>query len=292
MLLSILLCAVFYACKSRVKNELPNNNLSAKVSMEPRPIITLTTDFGTQDHYAGALKGALLRACPNARLIDISHEVKPFDIVQAALVARHACPEFPEGTIHLVAVNCVYDTHFRFVVARSNGHFFLAPDNGVLTLLFEQLPEADVRVLTDSDPAHFPGKTAFSAAAAHLAAGRPFEEIGPTAGPLTERIGLRPVITPTRIRGTVIHIDNFENALVNIDRNTFENAAQNRPFSLFFKRNDPITRLSQRYCDVPVGEPLFLFNSAGLLEIAVNMGRAATLLGLKVEDVVELVFEE
>jgi len=275
-----------------VKNELPNNNLSAKVSMERRPIITLTTDFGTQDHYAGALKGALLRACPEACLVDISHEIKPFDIVQAALVARNACPEFPEGSIHIVAVNCVYDAHFRFVAAQLDGHFFLAPDNGLLTLLFEHLAETDVRVLTDSDPAHFPGKNAFSAAVAHLAVGLPFEEIGPAAGPLTERIGLRPVITPTRIRGTVIHVDNFDNALVNIDRNTFENGAQGRPFSLFFKRNDPICRLSQRYCDVPVGEPLCLFNSAGLLEIAVNMGRAATLLGLKVEDVVELVFEE
>lgn len=292
MLLSILLCAVFFACKSRAKNELPNKNLSAKVSMEPRPIITLTTDFGTQDHYAGALKGALLRVCPEAHLIDISHAIKPFDIVQAALVVRNACPEFPEGSVHIVAVNCVYDTHFRFLAARSEGHFFLAPDNGLLTLLFEQLPEADVRVLTDSDPAHFPGKNAFSTAVAHLATGQPFEEIGPQAGPLTERIGLRPVITPTRIRGTVIHIDNFENALVNIGRETFELTAQGRPFSLFFKRNDPISRLSQRYCDVPVGEPLCLFNSAGLLEIAVNMGRAATLLGLKVEDVVELVFEE
>jgi len=292
MLLSILLCAVFYACKSRAKNELPNKNLSAKVSMEQRPIITLTTDFGTQDHYAGALKGALLRACPEANLVDISHAIKPFDIVQAALVARNAYPEFPEGSIHIIGVNCVYDTHFRFVTARADGHFFLAPDNGLLTLLFEHLADEDVRVLSDPEPAHFPGKNAFSAAAAHLVAGSPFEEIGLPAGPLVERIGLRPVIMPTRIRGTVIHIDNFENALVNISRDTFENAAQGRPFSLFFKRNDPISRLSQRYCDVPVGEPLCLFNSAGLLEIAVNMGRASTLLGLKVEDVVEVVFEE
>ncbi|MEQ1744407.1 MAG: SAM-dependent chlorinase/fluorinase [Saprospiraceae bacterium] len=260
--------------------------------MEPKPIVTLTTDFGTHDHYAGVLKGALLRACPLAQLVDISHAVKAFDIVQAALIVQNAYPEFLENTIHIIGVNCVYASDFRFLVARTNGHFFLAPDNGLLALLFENLPEEDVRVLADPDPAHFPGKSAFAAAVAHLAEGKPFEDIGLPAGELVERIGLRPVITPTRIRGTVIHIDNFDNALVNIRRETLESAAKGRSFSLFFKRNDPITTLSRNYCDVPVGEPLCLFNSAGLLEIAVNMGRAATLLGLKVEDVVEVVFDE
>ncbi len=259
--------------------------------MAQKPFFTLTTDFGTQDYYAGALKGALLRACPDAQLLDISHAIKPFDIVQAAFVVQNTYPEFPEGTIHLIGVNCVYADNFRFVAARANGHFFLVPDNGLLTLLFEHLPDADVRALPDAEPVHFPVKNIFAAAAAHLASGLPFVELGTPAGPLLQRINLRPVIMPTRIRGTVIHIDNFENALVNIRRDTFEKIVQDRPFSLFFKRNDAITRLSRNYCDVPVGESLCLFNSAGFLEIAVNMGRAATLLGLKVEDVVEVVFE-
>ena len=255
------------------------------------PLITLTTDFGTQDYYAGALKGALARHCPGVQLVDISHDIKPFDIVQAAFVVQNAYTEFPEGTIHLVGVNCVYDPAFRFVAARNNGHFFLAPDNGLLTLLFDQLPEADVRALPDPAPSHFPVKNIFAAAAGHLAAGQPFESLGAPAGPLLQRISLQPVIMPARIRGTIIQVDNFENVVVNVRREVFDKAANGRAFSLFFKRNDSITRLSQNYCDVPVGEPLCLFNSAGFLEIAVNMGRAATLLGLKVEDVVEVVFE-
>lgn len=253
--------------------------------------ITLTTDFGTQDYYAGALKGAVLKQCPSAIVVDISHDIKPFDIVQAAFAVRHAYPEFPEGSIHLIGVNCVYASDFRFVAVRQNGHFFLAPDNGLLTLLFEQPAEPDIRAISLPEAGHFPAKAAFAVAAGHLAAGGSFETLGSPAGALLQRISLQPVITATRIRGTVIHVDNFENVIVNIRRETFDKTLNGRAFALFFKRNDPIARLSENYCDVPVGEPLCLFNSAGLLEIAVNMGRAATLLGLKVEDVVEVVFE-
>ena len=254
-------------------------------------LITLTTDFGTRDYYAGALKGALLQRCPGVQLVDVSHEIKPFDIVQAAFVVQNAYAEFPEGTLHLIGVNCVYDPHFRFVAVRRDGHFFMAPDNGLITLLFDGLPEVDIRELPHAERSHFSVKRVFAEAAGHLAAGQSFETLGAPAGPLLQRISLQPVITPTRIRGTIVQVDNFENAVVNIRRDVFEKIANGRPFSLFFKRNDPINRLCQNYCDAPLGEALCLFNSAGFLEIAVNMGRAATLLGLKVEEVVEVVFE-
>lgn len=254
-------------------------------------IVTLTTDFGSQDYYAGALKGAILRQCPAVQLVDISHAIKPFDIVQAAFVVQNVYPEFPPGTIHLAGVNCAYDPDFRFLAARKDGHFFLAPDNGLLTLLFEQLPESDIRELPALAGRHFPVKESFADAVSHLVSGKPFETLGVPAGPILQRISLQPVITPGRIRGTIIQVDNFENVIINIRRDVFEKNANGRAFSLFFKRNDPITRLCQNYCDAPLGEPLCLFNSAGFLEIAVNMGKAATLLGLKVEDVVEVVFE-
>lgn len=253
--------------------------------------VTLTTDFGTQDFYVGALKGALLSRFPAARLVDISHDISPFDIVQAAFVVRNVWPEFPEGSIHLVGVHCVYDQGYRFVAARHQGHYFLAPDNGLLTLLFEQKEPADLRLLPADPAEHFAVKKVFAEAVLHLAEGRLFEDLGEHPAPLLQRISIQPVITPTRIRGTVIHVDNFDNVVVNIRREVFEKARNDRAFSLFFKRNDPITQLSENYCDVAVGEQLCLFNTAGYLEIAVNLGRAATLLGLKVEDVVEVAFE-
>jgi hypothetical protein len=254
------------------------------------PFVTLTTDFGAQDYYVGALKGAMLSRAPELSLVDISHEIKPFDIVQGAFVVANIWKEFPENTIHLIGVNCVYQPDFRFVAARHNGHYFLAPDNGLLTILFQNIDPVNLRTLPASAEEHFAVKNVFAHAVAHLAAGNPFDELGEYPAPLLERISIQPVITPTRIRGTVIHVDNFENVVVNIRRETFEKALNGREFSLFFKRNDPIVKLSGNYCDVPMGEQLCLFNAADFLEIAVNMGKAATLLGLKVEDVVEVVF--
>lgn len=257
-------------------------------------LITLTSDLGDKDWYAGALKGAILKAAPTAQLVDISHAVEPFEIVQAALIARNVWPEFTPGTIHLMAVNCVYQSCPRFVAVRHEGHYFLAPDNGLLTLLLGDIPVSDVRLLpTDESNAHFAVKTVFAQAVGHLAGEGSFESLGmPLEEPLLRRISLRAVMNADQIRGTVVHIDHFENVVLNIDQETFEKTAKDRPFSLYFKRNDPIITLSKNYCDVPVGEPLCLFNSAGLLEIAVNFGKAATLFGLKKEDVVEVVFED
>ncbi len=256
----------------------------------PMQFVTLTTDFGTTDYFVGSLKGALLRRCPDLKLVDISHAIEPYNIGQAALVTAMVFPEFPEGTLHLLGVNCVYSPEFRFVAARHSGHFFLAPDNGLLTLLFAQLPENDVVALDSTDRGHFSVKNIFAEATAKLVAGEPFESLGEPAGPLLERISLQPVVMPERIRGTVIHVDNFENAVVNVRRELFEKTRAGREFSLFFKRHDPISSLAENYCDVPVGEPLCLFNAAGFLEISINMGKAASLLGLRSDDVVEVVF--
>lgn len=254
--------------------------------------ITLITDFGNRDAYTGALKGTLLRQCPEATLIDISHEIEPYNILHAAFVARNVWGDFPEGSLHVLAVHCAYDTAFRFVLMRHSGHYFMAPDNGLLRLIFEQAPPPhDVRLLAGHAGKKLSVRHVFAEAAGRLFSGQPFESIGDYAPPLLERIGLRPVVTTQRIRGTVIHVDNFGNVIVNISKELLETVGKGRAFALYFRRHDPITRLSSNYCDVPAGEPLCLFNGAGYLEIAINMDRAATLLGLKVEDIVEMVFE-
>jgi S-adenosyl-L-methionine hydrolase (adenosine-forming) len=258
---------------------------------ENMQIITLTTDFGTQDFYAGALKGALLRRQPHLQLIDISHDIKPFDLVQAAFVVQNCWSEFPEGTIHLIGVHCVYAPEAHFILAKHAGHFFMAPNNGILSLLFGGETDLVLRNLGPGAAEHFAVKNVFAETVAQLLSGVDFEEIGQPATELLQRISIQPVITRTRIRGTIMHLDNFDNAIVNVPRAVFEKARNGRSFSLFFKRNDPISHLSNNYSDVPIGEPLCLFNAAGYLEIAINMGRAASLLGLKVEDIVEVVFE-
>jgi S-adenosyl-L-methionine hydrolase (adenosine-forming) len=254
-------------------------------------IVTLITDFGTKDYYVGALKGAVLTKNTAINLVDITHNIEPYDIVQAAFVLKNIYTAYPTGTIHLIGVNCTYDKIYEFVCLRHEGQFFIAPDNGVLSLVFKNTQPDNVVKLLNENKGHFVVKNIFADAVAQILQDLPFEDMGKTGEALIERITIQPVIMPTRIRGTVIYVDNFENVILNITKETFEAGRNGRNFSLFFKRNDPITILGENYFDVPVGETLCLFNAAGHLEIAINMGKAASLLSLKTEDIVEIVFD-
>ncbi len=252
--------------------------------------VSLTTDFGRTDFYAAVLKAAILQRQPTACLVDITHEIPNFDILRAAFLVKNAWASFPKNTVHIIAVNNFYATDFRFLALERGGHFFLAPDNGVLSLIFDDLAASELRELEIPAGSPLPLRDVFADAFGHLALEIDFEKIGAPVENFSQRIHFQPVTTPKLIRGAVMHIDFFENVVVNISRETFEKVANGRPFSLHFRRNDPITRLSKNYADAPLGEPLCLFNSAGLLEIAVNMGRAATLFGLKMEDLVQVDF--
>ena len=253
------------------------------------PIVTLTTDFGLKDYHLAALKGALLSRDASLNIVDITHNVENYDIVQAAFIFRNAWPSFPEGSIHLLSVNNYHEGRPDFLVLKRKGHYFIGPDNGLFSLIFSDPPEQAFRL---DFPAHnaFPLKEIFSRAIAHLVSDAPLKKIGKPAGGILQRLTFQPVIGPSQIRGSVIYIDNYENAIVNIRRELFEKVGQNRPFSLYFKRHDPITRISDHYQEVPVGETLCLFNSAGYLEVAINMGKAGSLLGLGVEETAQIDF--
>ena len=254
------------------------------------PIVTFTSDFGLKDYFVAIIKGAMLCENESLNIIDISHNVKNYDIVQAAYIIKNAYHAFPKGTIHVISVNDFNSKRKCFLAARKNGHYFICPDNGILSLIFEQ-PLKDVYELEYWKSSSFPLKGVYARAVAHIAAGKPFNEIGLPAENVVRKISIQPVISKDQIRGSVIHIDNFENVVLNISKDTFERNWGNRPFNLYFKRHNPITKLSRAYNDVPVGETLCLFNSANCLEIAINMGKAGSMLGLNLEDGVQIDFE-
>jgi len=255
------------------------------------PVVTLTSDFGLRDHYVALIKGALLCRQEALTIVDVTHQIDNYDIVQAAFLFKNTWKAFPPGTIHLLSINDFDKGNRPFVAIHSGEHYFIGPDNGLFSLIFEALPE-EVYLLTVPEGQGFPLKEIFGDAVGHIVSGRPFEEIGSPAGELLQRLTFQPVIGSAHIRGSIIHIDNFENAIVNISRELFEQVGQERPFALFFKRHDPIRRLSTYYHDVPVGETLCRFNSSGLIEIAVNMGNAGTLLGLQLEDTIQIDFQD
>lgn len=256
--------------------------------MKPNGIITLTTDFGEADYVLARLKGALL--CAAARqLVSITHQVEAYNIVQGAFVFKNSWSAFPKGTIHLISINDFYGPQPRFVAMACEGHYFIGPDNGIFSLVFDVLPPA--YELAPDPESDSPLLSTYAEAVRRLLSGAAIETLGPLVEGATQRLTLRPVTFKDRIRGTIMHIDRYENAITNIPYELFERIGNGRSFALFFRRNAPIETLSQQYHDQPIGEPLCLFNASGYLELAINMGKAASLLGLKVEDTVQIDFE-
>mgnify|MGYP000566103468 CR=1 FL=1 len=256
---------------------------------EDRQIVTFITDFGTSDYYMGIIKGAVLSQHRNVHFVDITHNVKSFDIVQAAFILKNVYNNYPKGTIHIVSVNNYYNKNRRFIAFEKEGQYFVGPDNGVFSLIFGKNISTAYQLEEDASIS-FSIKKIFANAVQHIATNEAFETIGEAIDNVAQRITLQPVINRYQIIGSIIHIDNYENCVVNIDKALFDRVKDGRKFALFFKRNNPIIKLSNHYYDAPLGEPLCLFNASGYLEIAVNMGKASTLLSLNVEDTVQIDF--
>lgn len=261
-------------------------------------LLTLTTDFGTRDAYVAAMKGVMLDICPEARMIDITHEIAPQDIMEAAFVLREAVPYFPADSVHLVVVDPGVGTERRPVALHHDGQWFVGPDNGIFPLVLGDTAPAEAVVLdcqeywrTSAPSTTFHGRDIFAPAAAHLAAGRPLTELG---SPVEELEPLRwalPIIDTQGIRGWVVHIDHFGNCITNIPKETFEERRSGRPLKCFVG-STVLRSVHPTYGAVAEGDPLALFGSSGFLEIAVNSGNAAELLGIRKGAPVDIVFQK
>lgn len=252
-------------------------------------IVTLITDFGNKDYRAGALKGALLTASSAVQLVDVSHEITPFDIDEAAFTLRSAYHHFPKGTIHLVNVFTYYEEENQIIFFEFDGHRFVGPDNGVFSLAFQHL-DVDVYRIGASNEEHY--SRTFARCIERLSADMPHEEVGTKVEELRQKLILQPVISQHEIRGAVMYIDRYGNITVNIDKKTFHAVQKDRNFSLYFNRHDHIHELSTHYMDVEIGTPLCRFNAMGYLEIAANLQRADDLLGIKKGDVIQIKFQD
>jgi S-adenosyl-L-methionine hydrolase (adenosine-forming) len=247
------------------------------------PIVTLTSDIGQQDFLAGAVKGKLLQEYPAFNLVDITHELSPFNYPQAAYVCRNAIRNFPPGTIHLVLVNLFDEKPEHLLIAQHQEQFIGCADNGLLTMILEELPEKVIALPLDKqEQKHTLYCVAtFARAFAALANGAALTDLGDPGVSIHTKNPLRPLLGTNWIEGQIIFIDNFENVIVNITREEFEAQRKGRSFKIVFKRDEVIDRISETYADVNEGEKLALFNAAGYLEIAINKGNAAGLFGLQ-----------
>ena len=250
------------------------------------PIITLTSDWGLRDHYLGAVKGALVSQVPEATVIDITHSIPVFDLNQAAFIIRNFYKNYPAGTIHILAINAEASIETPHTLVVHEGHYFIGADNGIFSLIFDEPPEKiiELEVMQDSDYFTFPTRDVFIKVAVHIAKGKPVDELGHPKQSLLQKIPFAPVIDGDLIKGKVIYIDNYENVFTNISEPLFHSMTRGKKFAILLRSaNYRITEISKSYKDVVEGEMLALFSTTGLLEIAINQGKASSLLGLKID---------
>jgi S-adenosylmethionine hydrolase len=246
-------------------------------------LITLTSDIGRQDFLTGAVKGQLLQINPQFTIVDISHELSPFNYPQAAYVCRNAIKNFPQKTLHIVLVNLFDKRTDHLLFIEHKGQYIGCADNGLITMILEETPEKIVALSLDPSEQKSTLYCAriFAKAYQNILEGKTIEECGDPEVSIEVKNPLRPLLGEKFIEGQIIFIDNFENVIINITKEEFEEQRRGRSFKIVFKRDEIIEKISETYADVNESEKLALFNSANYLEIAINKGNAAGLFGLE-----------
>ena len=255
-------------------------------------IITLISDWGNKDYYTAAVKGKIYKLFPEARVVDITHEIPAFDKEQAAYILKNAARSFPEGTVHIIGINTEESSKRPHAVAYYEKQYFVGTDNGIFSLIFDKEPDKVVvlDIPHEGDQFSFSSRDRFVAAAVHLARGGDMTELGEEKKDIEHKILFKPIEDDHTIKGQVVYIDRYGNLITNISKKLFTEKVRHRKFTISL-RSGKATRIDMAYEDVPPGEVVALFASDGMLEIAINKGNAATLLGIdrKFPVIVEIV---
>lgn len=273
-------------------------------------IITLTTDFGLKDHFVGVLKGSIYSELPDAKIVDISHDVAPFNIQECAYILKNSYNSFPKGSIHIVGVDSEATQENQHIVVLINGHYFVSANTGVIGLITSEIkPDKVVEInIPDSLHGSFPVLSVFVQVACHIARGGTLEVVGKPFNELKDLREFMPRIVDDgkKIIGSVIYIDNYGNVVTNIQKHLFEAYRKGRDFELLV-RNHKIKKIHKAYNDIidfsiekskrkGDGDLLALFNSSDYIELAIyksnlkTVGGASTLLGLDYRDTIMIDF--
>jgi S-adenosyl-L-methionine hydrolase (adenosine-forming) len=265
-----------------------------------RPIITLTTDFGSNDHFVGTMKGVILNIVPEAAIVDISHAVQAFDVLDGALTISQAYSYFPNGTVHLVVVDPGVGSARRPIIASSDGYHFVAPDNGVLSLVYAKEERIHVRAITSEhyflQPVSntFHARDVFAPVAAYLAKLVDTQKFGDEIEDYVRFSAPKPKpVDANRIRGVVLKVDRFGNLITNITPQDAPSLFGANPagFKIVVGKSE-ITEMRSAYAEGAPGEVFGILGSMGFLEIAANRAAAAQLTGANKGTDVTLVLGE
>ncbi|WP_108802593.1 SAM-dependent chlorinase/fluorinase [Aquimarina sp. Aq107] len=275
------------------------------------PIITLTTDFGIKDHFVSAVKGAIYTELPEATIVDISHEISPFHITEAAYIIQNAYKSFPKGSIHIVGIDSELNPENKHIAVQLDDHYFICANNGLISLIASEFrPEKIVEInIHDAIGTNFPVLDVFVAVACHIARGGTLEVIGKSISDIKLIKGITPIVNlgDKQIVGSIIYIDNYGNLITNITRKLFDDVGKGRAFKIT-ARSAVFSTIYERYSDAinfdiekskreEDGKKLAVFNSSGYLELAIyksnpkTVGGASSLFGLHFRDTVSITFE-
>lgn len=273
-------------------------------------IITLTTDFGEKDHFAGATRGAIYSELPDVKIVDISHAVSPFNILEAAYIIQNAYSSFPKGTIHIIGIDSEINPENKHIALKLDDHYFICANNGIMSMICSEIAPEKIVEINIHDKIHtsFPVLDVFVKVACHIARGGTLEVIGKTIKHIKPIKNVVPYVNEdkTQIIGSIIYIDNYGNVITNIKRSFFENIQKGRLFEIS-ARNNKFKKVFDKYSDIvnfdipedkrnDEGRGLVVFNSGNFLEIAVyksnpeTFGSASTLMGLKLMDTITVNF--
>lgn len=244
-------------------------------------IITLISDWGNSDYYTAAVKGMILSHIPDTQIIDITHEVTPFNSNEAAYILKNAYKNFPDGTVHIIGINTEESMNHPHTVAFYDKHYFIGTDEGIFSLIFDDDPDQviELEIVQDTENFTFSSRDRFVKAAVHLIKGEPLEKLGSPKKEIKKKLLFEPIVDPNYIRGVIVHVDSYENLITNIPKSLFEKVVGKKKFSITF-RSDSVSKISDSYGDVRPGEVVALFGSNNMLEIAINQANAASLLGM------------
>lgn len=251
--------------------------------------------MGLSDYYVAAVKGAILSELPGATVVDVSHDIPQYDLLKAAYIVKNAFPNFPKGSIHIVAVNSLEDSETSHVALSHSGHYFIGADSGIFSLIFDE-PADEIVQLNFGGARYvktFPARELFASVACELAKKKSLADIGRKIDSFRKMLLPAASIGSNLIRGSVIYVDSYGNLVTNINRQMFDEIGNGHRFEISLRSTKyGITRISKNYNEVAPGEPVALFNYAGLLEIALNRGPAGKLLGFKVNDAIRIEFDD
>ena len=260
-------------------------------------IITLTTDFGTTDIFIGVMKGVILNINPDAKIIDITHDIEPQDVYAGAFLLSSAHRYFPPGTVHVGVIDPGVGSARRAIAVETERYYFVAPDNGLLSYTLHK--EKVRRAVNLTNPKYFlpqisntfHGRDIFAPVAAHISRGVSLNLFGEQITNIVQIPISTPDTSETQIIGQIIYIDRFGNLITNISHQLFEVVKKGRDFTISVKDRQ-IQRICRAYAESSVGELLGIFSSFGNLEIAINAGNAAETLGIRRGDSIKIRFQQ